>query len=78
MVVLVAIWMKTAWAEGLSTMTGSLSANAKVDLVVTSGRRPRSGWCVVAVVDLGRVDDSRSVGVILLYRLYDFWTRFPL
>ena len=48
--------MKTAWAGGSSTMTGSLSGDAKVDLVVTPGRRPQSRWCVVAFVDLGRVD----------------------
>ena len=48
--------MKTAWAEGSSTMTGSLSGNAKVDLVVSPGRRPRSRWCVfVAFVDMSRV-----------------------
>ena len=47
MVVLVATWMKTAGAEGSSTMTGSLLGKAKVDLVVTPGRRPRSGWCVL-------------------------------
>ena len=49
-------WTKTAWAEGSSTMTGSLSDNAKVDLVVTPGQRLRNWWCVLwRLFDLGRV-----------------------
>ena len=51
--------MKTAWAEGSSTMTGSLSGNAKVDLVASPGRRPGNRWCVLwRLVDLCRVGDG--------------------
>ena len=50
--------METAWAEGSSTMTGSLPGNAEVDLVATPERRLRSGWCVfvafVRLVSCGR------------------------
>ena len=58
MVVLVATWIETAWAEDSSTMTGSLPGNAEVDLVATPERRLRSGWCVfvafVRLVSCGR------------------------
>ena len=54
--ILVATWMKTARAEGSSTMTGSPSDNAKVDLVGTPGRRPRvGGVCCGVLVDWCRV-----------------------
>ena len=39
---------ETARAEGSSTMTGSPSGNAKVDLVATPGQRPRNRWVLVA------------------------------
>ena len=58
MVVLVAAWIETAWAEGSSTMTGSFPGNAEVDLVATLERRLRSRWCVfvafVRLVSCGR------------------------
>ena len=77
-VVLVAIWMKTAWAEGSSTMTGSLSG-CEGRSGCYAGRLPRSGWCALWRLSTWIVwTTGHFVYVILLYRLYGFWTRFPL
>ena len=54
MVILVAIWTKTAWVEGSSTITGSVLGNAKVDLIVMLGvAAPEQVECFVAFVRLG-------------------------
>ena len=79
MVVLMTILMKTAWAEGSSIMTGSVSGNAKVDLVALPGRQPRNFWCVfVAFIQLGVWAAGQLIYVILLYSLCGFWIWFPL
>ena len=60
-------------------MTGSSSGNAKVDLVVTPGRRPREPVvCVVAFVDLGRVGDRSHRLCHFFVQIVWFLTRFPL
>ena len=66
--ILVATWLKTARAEGPSTMTGSPSGNARVDLVATPGRRPRTRWCVFVVL-VGFVSCGRRVASPL--RIFD-------
>ena len=68
--ILVATWMKTARAEGSSTMTGSPSGNAKVDLVGMPGRRPRvGGVCCDVLVDWCRVGGGspRLCGFLALF-----------
>ena len=64
---------------------GSSSGNAKVDLVATSGRRPRIWWRVF-VAFVGCVVWATSLLACLVFRpiflinraLYGFWTRFSL
>ena len=53
--VLVKTWIKTAWADGLSTIPGSLSSNAKVDLLDSPGGGPRADGVLWCLVDLCRV-----------------------